>query len=289
MKVAVIGAGGQLGSELLKLLPARGFECIPLTRAELDVTDPAMVSERLAEHEPQIVINTAAYHKVDECEDNPEKTLLVNAGGARNVSMACKSIGAAHVFISTDYVFDGRKASPYVETDPPNPLSVYGTGKLAAENMVRITLAEHFIIRSTGLYGIAGSSGKGGNFVETMLRLAREGKTIKVVADQVLTPTYTLDLAETISELIRTEEYGLYHATNTSQCSWHEFAAKIFELAGVDADLHETTSKEFGARAMRPPYSVLDNLHLRAIGLPEMRPWQEALAAYMEERRQREV
>jgi dTDP-4-dehydrorhamnose reductase len=271
---------------MARVLGQRGIEYIAFTRPGLDVTDLAGVTAALDTHRPDIVVNTAAYHKVDLCEDTPGETFLVNAVGARNVAMACREIAAVPVYISSDYVFDGAKGSPYVETDRPNPLSVYGTGKLAAEFMTRIGVEHFFVVRSTGLYAVGGASGKGGNFVETMLKLARGDKTIHVVNDQVLTPTYALDLAEHICDLIGTKQYGLYHMTNTGEVSWHDFAAKIFELSKIKADLRPTTTAEFGARAARPRYSVLDNLRMREAGLPEMRPWSEALADYLEERNQ---
>jgi dTDP-4-dehydrorhamnose reductase len=286
VKIGIIGANGQLGSSLARVLGGRGIEYVGFTRPELDVTDLASVTTALGKHRPDIVINTAAYHRVDQCEDTPGETFLVNAVGARNVMVACNQISAVQVYISSDYVFDGAKGSPYVETDNPRPLSVYGAGKLAAEFMTRIGVEEFFIVRSTGLYAVGGSSGKGGNFIETMLKLARGGQTIRVVDDQVLTPTYAVDLAGRICDLIQTKEYGLYHMTSTGEVSWHGFAAKIFELSKVEADLHPTTSEEFGARAARPHYSVLDNLHTREIGLEDMRPWDEALADYLEERNQ---
>lgn len=285
MRVAVIGANGQLGSSLIKALARRGVECQPFTRPGLDVTDAAGVARQLASARPDVVVNCAAYHKVDLCEDTPGETFLVNAVGARNVAAACREISAVPVYISSDYVFDGRQDIPYVETDCARPISVYGAGKLAAEQMTRIGVDRHFIVRSTGLYAVGGASGKGGNFVETMLRLAAGGQTIRVVADQVLTPTYAVDLAERICDLIATDAYGLYHITNTGAVSWYDFAAKIFELAGVDADLQPTTTAEFGARAARPPYSVLQSNRLRDIGLEAMRPWDEALSDYIEERK----
>jgi dTDP-4-dehydrorhamnose reductase len=268
------------------VLGGRDIEHVGFTRPALDVTDSASVTAALSEHRPDIVINTAAYHKVDLCEDTPGETFLVNAVGARNVVTACREISAAPVYVSSDYGYDGAKKSPYVETDNPNPLSVYGAGKLAAEFMTRIGAEEFFIIRSTGLYAVGGASGKGGNFIETMLKLAQGGQRISVVGDQVLTPTYAVDLAERICDLIETKEYGLYHMTNTGEVSWHDFAARIFELSKVEADLHPTTSEEFGAKAARPRYSVLDNLHMREIGLDDMRPWDGALADYLEERNQ---
>jgi dTDP-4-dehydrorhamnose reductase len=284
MKVAVIGAKGQLGQDLLKALEEKGDEAIALAHEDLDVTDLEATRRTIREIAPHVVVNTAAFHKVDLCEDEPAQTFAVNASGARHVAMACAEAGAVAVFFSTDYVFGGEKREPYREEDRPNPLSVYGVSKLAGELATRITLERHFVIRTTGLYGLAGASGKGGNFVETMLRLAREGKSIRVVEDQVLTPTYTVDLAERVVQLLHTDAYGLYHMTSTGECSWYEFARTIFELAGLTVDLSPTTSTEFGAKARRPAYSVLDNVRMREVGIPEFRPWREALKAYLEAR-----
>lgn len=285
MRIAVIGGNGQLGSDLMRVIEGNpSHEGIALTRRDLDVTAVDQVRTTLTRVGAAVVINTAAYHKVDLCEDEPEKTLLVNAGGARNVALVCHELSALSVYISSDYVFDGAKDSPYVEVDTPNPVSVYGVAKLAAEHMVRLTGGRHIVVRSTGLYGVAGASGKGGNFVETMLKLASEGRTLRVVADQVVTPTYTSDLATNIVRLVEGGAEGLFHLTNTGECSWYEFATKIFELSGTEADLHPTTSADFGAKAKRPPYSVLDNSRLRELGWEDMRAWQDALADYLKER-----
>src|SRR5437660_1253984 len=180
--------------------------------------------------QPDVVISSAAYHKVEECEQPPALSFGVNAVGPRNLALACRCSNAVLVHFSTDYVFDGARQQPYTETDLPHPLNVYGISKLAGEGMVALTWERHFVIRTCGLYGVAGSSGKGGNFVETMLRKAAEGAPIRVVDDQVLTPTFTGDLAEGVARLLDTEVYGLYHISAEGQCSWHEFARKIFEL-----------------------------------------------------------
>ncbi len=285
MKVAIIGASGQLGHDLVKALA--GEELVPLTHADVEICDAASVDALMTRHSPQIVVNLAAYHKVDECEGNPERSFAVNALGVRNLARACQEHGATLLHMSTDYVFDGRKGSPYAEDDPPCPINVYGISKLAGEYFVRYICPQYFIVRSSGLYGVAGSSGKGGNFIELMLRLAREGKDIRVVNDQVLTPTYTVDLARKIVQLIHTQHYGLYHITSAGSCSWYEFASKIFELAGVAANLSPTTTASFGAPATRPAYSVLAHQALARIGLDDLRPWPEALAAYLAERQTR--
>lgn len=285
MKVLLIGANGQLGSDLVRVLT--DVDLIPLTHQDVDICEPVGLRATLRRHRPDIVLNMAAYHKVDECEVNAEKSFAVNALGVRNLALACRELDCALLHMSTDYVFDGSKKSPYVETDPPRPINVYGISKLAGEYFVRYILDRYWIVRSQWLYGVAGASGKGGNFVELMLRLAREGRDIRVVNDQVGSPTYTLDLAHKIAQLIKTEHYGLYHITNSGECTWYQFACKIWELSGLSPNAEPTTTAAFGATATRPSYSVLDNAALRAIGLDDMRPWEEALAAYLEERLER--
>lgn len=284
MKVLLIGANGQLGSDLVRVLS--DVELVPLTHRDVDICESVGLQETLRRYAPGVVINTAAYHKVDECETNVEKTFAINTQGVRNLALACKGQGCALLHMSTDYVFGGtaNRQNPYTETDPPGPINAYGIAKLAGEYFVRYILDRYWIVRSQWLYGVAGASGKGGNFVELMLRLAREGRDIKVVNDQVGSPTYTLDLAHKIAQLIKTTHYGLYHITNSGQCTWHEFASKIWELAGLSPNAEPTATADFGAVANRPAYSVLDNAALRAIGLDGMRPWEEALVAYMEER-----
>ena len=287
MKAVLIGANGQLGSDLVKALAA-DHELVGLTHADVEIADPASVEAVMQQYEPDIVLNMAAFHKVDVCEEEFERTFAVNTYGALSVARACSEHGAAMVHMSTDYVFGGDKArsTPYVETDAPAPINIYGVSKLAGEHLVRYTLERHFIFRVTGLYGVAGSSGKGGNFVELMLRLAREGKDIRVVDDQRLTPTYTVDLARQIAAVIETEHYGLYHATSPGNCTWYEFAAEIFRQSGLSPNLGRAKTGDFGEKATRPSYSVLENRMLQEIGLDMMRPWSEALNSYLDEREQ---
>lgn len=286
MKILLIGANGQLGSDLVRTLT--DVDLAPLTHRDVDICEAVGLRETLRRHAPDVVINTAAYHKVDECETNVEKTFAVNTHGVRNLALACKGQGCALLHMSTDYVFggDARRRTPYAETDPPSPINVYGIAKLAGEHFVRYILDRYWIVRSQWLYGVAGASGKGGNFVELMLRLAREGRDIKVVSDQVGSPTRTLDLARKIAQLVKTEHYGLYHVTNRGACTWYQFAGKIWNLSGLAPNAEPTTTAAFGAVATRPAYSVLDNAALRTIGLDDMRPWEEALAAYLEQRKQ---
>jgi dTDP-4-dehydrorhamnose reductase len=280
MRVAVFGANGQLASDLLPLLSAR-HTLIPLTHADCELRDHEAVRARLDREQPEVVINTAAFHRVDDCEQEVEAAFAVNAFGVLHLARWCAAHDATLIHFSTDYVFTGDVASPRGEADAPGPLSVYGASKLAGEHLVRQACPRHFVIRTCGLYGHAGSSGKGGNFIETMLRLGRAGKPIRVVHDQVLTPTATADLAPKVLQLLETTAFGLYHVTNAGACSWFEFAAATFQLAGIAADLSPTTSAEFGAAARRPAYSVLRHDRLAALGLDDLPPWQDALARYL--------
>ncbi len=282
MKVAVTGANGQLGTDLCRALSE--FEVIPLTHADIEITDMDSVREALVEHKPDVVINTAAYVRVDDCEDERDKAFRVNALGARNVAVVAQELGAKLLHISTDYVFGGEKeprTTPYTEFDTPVPLSVYGRSKLAGENLVRHLCVRHFIVRASGLFGEAGSSGKGGNFVETIIGLAKKHPEIKVVNDQVFSPTYTRDLARKIAQLVTTDYYGIFHITNRGACSWYEFAVEIVKLVDMKVPVVPIASEEYPGKARRPRYSVLDNYHLRLLGMDDMRPWQEALRDYL--------
>jgi dTDP-4-dehydrorhamnose reductase len=240
------------------------------------------VERTLADLRPDVVLNTAASHRVDEIERDPAPAFRVNAVAVHHLARACARHGARLVHFSTDYVFGGDRPGPYAESAPAAPLSAYGTSKLAGEYLVRQASERHVVVRSSGLYGVAGSSGKGGNFVETMLRLAREGRPIRVVDDQVLAPTYTVDLADAVGRLLALDPPGgIYHLTNAGACSWLAFARRIFDLAGLAPDLGPTTSAEFGAPARRPANSVLLNTRAAALGLPPLRPWDDALRAYL--------
>ena len=280
MKIMIIGADGQLGTDLCRVVP-RG-EQIPLTIRDLDVTDRQQVGAVLQRYRPDVVINTAGYVRVDDCEDHETTAFAVNAIGAKYLANACREIDAALVQLSTDYVFDGTKNAPYEETDPTNPQSVYGISKLAGESCVRYLLDKYYIVRSCGLYGQAGCLGKGGgNFVENVIKRAAAGSELAVVTDEIVIPTYTLDLAAKIDQLIRTGRYGLYHIVNHGQCSWYDFAARIFELLGRPVTIKQVRSADYPSKARRPRYSVLKNARLAALGLDDLRPWPEALLAYL--------
>ena len=285
MKVAITGANGQLGTDLCRTL--HNFDVIPFTHADIEIADMASVRKAMLKHKPAVIINTAAYVRVDDCEDEKDKAFQVNALGARNVAVVAQELGARLVHISTDYVFGGEvepRTTPYTEFDTPVPLSVYGKSKLAGENLVRHFCLRHFIVRASGLFGIAGSSGKGGNFIETMLRLAKKRDELRVVDDQVFSPTYTMDLARKIAQLMTTEYYGIFHITSKGDCSWYEFTTETLKLAGLKTPVVPITSDQYPQKARRPRFSVLDNYHLRLLGLDDMRPWQEALKDYMKEK-----
>lgn len=282
MRVLITGSNGQLGTDLCRTL--KDVELIPLTHQDIEIGDMSSVRRAVSLHKPDIIINTAAFVRVDDCEDEKDKAFLVNALGARNVAVVAEELGAKLVHISTDYVFGGEsepRAVPYTEFDAPVPLNVYGKSKLAGESFVQHLCRRHFIIRTSGLFGVAGASGKGGNFVETILKLARERNELRVVNDQVFSPTYTKDLATKIAQLIHTEYYGIFHITNRGSCSWYEFALEILRLAGMKTPVVPITSDQFPQKAKRPHYSVLDNYHLRLLGMDGMKTWQEALKDYL--------
>jgi dTDP-4-dehydrorhamnose reductase len=275
VRVLVIGARGQLGSELILLLREE-HEIIPATRAECDITDLPAVLSFVRHVRPQVIINTAAYTDVDGCESNKDMAFKVNALGARNVAIAAREFGARLVHISTDYIFDGQKSDPYREYDQPNPINVYGASKLLGETFVKEQTHRFFIVRTAWLYGKTGR-----NFVKTMLKLAQEKEELQVVNDQWGTPTYTGDLAKQIKRLILTELYGTYHCTSQGSCTWYEFALGIFKQAGLDVKVKPVTSDEFPRPAKRPKNSVLENYMLKLQGLDIMPPWEESLERFM--------
>jgi dTDP-4-dehydrorhamnose reductase len=251
------------------------------------LTRPDTLRAALDDLRPDVVVNCAAYNFVDRAETEPPAAFAVNAWGVRDLALLCAERNCTLVHFSSDYVFglDEARRTPWTEADPPGPVGVYGLSKLAGEYLVRALCPRHVVIRTCGLYGVWGSGGKGGNFVETMLRLAGQGKPIRIVADQVCTPSYTADVAAGTVALLAAGRPGLFHLTNAGSCSWYEFARAIFELARVPADVVPITSREYGASARRPAYSVLEPAACRALGLPPLRPWREALAAYLDERR----
>ena len=279
MKVLLLGANGQLGSDIVRLWHDPNVELTSATRADADVTDAAAISELIERVRPDVVINTTAFHNLPVAEKDPETCFRVNVTGGWNVASAAAAVGAAMVQISTDYVFDGAKRTPYLEDDARRAVNVYGAAKVATEDIVRIANPETLIVRVSGLYGLAGSAGKGGNFVETMRRLAREGQPVRVVSDQVTSPTNTAEIAEALVPLVRDGARGVVHLAAAEGCSWHDFAAAIFELSGLSPDLQPVTTTEFGAPLERPMYSVLGTT--RAPALPH---WRDGLERYVREK-----
>lgn len=285
MKIAVIGANGQLGSDLVAAFSANGDAVRALTHSDIEIADLDSVSRVFQEIQPEVMVNTAAMHHVENCEREPEKAFAVNALGPRNLAIVARSLSAVLMHVSTDYVFDGIKGSPYLEEDNPRPLNAYGITKLAGEYFVRATTARHFVIRTSALYGGSPCRAKGGlNFIELMLKLAKERGQVRVVDSEVVTPTSTAELAKQMVVLSRSNYYGLYHATAEGSCSWYEFAREIFAVTDTPVRLKVAAPDEFPAKVARPKYSVLENRELKNQGLNIFTPWQDGLRTYLGQR-----
>lgn len=274
-KVLVIGADGQLAFDLIKIFKSKKWTVVNARHSDLEVTDVNACNKYIDKHKPKVVINTAAFHKVGQCEQDPQKSFDVNALGALNVSKGANSIGAKVVFISTNYVFDGKKKIEYIESDTPHPLNIYGASKLLGEYLTSMANARYYIVRTSGLFGVK-RSGKGHNFVSLMLEKARNGDSIKVVSDEITSVTYTPDLASKIYELISKQApYGIYHLVNSEKCSWYSFAKEIFHLSKIPVDLKPTSSLK------RPPEGFKRPLNSAMKGKIKLRPWRSALKDYL--------
>lgn len=277
-KIIVTGCNGQLGRAInLEWQDNHDIELVNTDVAELDITKIDKVMELVREVKPYAIINCAAHTGVDACEDEWDKAYRINAIGPRNLSIAASETGAKMVHISTDYVFDGNTDKPYFEFDRPNPQGAYGATKLAGENMVKDFARRYFILRTAWLYG------DGKNFVKTMLRLSQSNDKVRVVGDQVGSPTSAKELARAITQLVFTENYGLFHATCEGSCSWAQFTEEIFRLAGKDTKVEKITTEEFGAKAPRPACSILENYMLKLTGGYQFADWKDALSVYMKE------
>ena len=276
MRVLVTGVGGQLGYDVIKELEKRNIECIGADKAEFDVTDFDAVHKFITDYIPDAVIHCSAYTAVDKAEDEPELCYLVNVVGTENIAKVCKEIDAEMVYISTDYVFDGTKDGFYEVDDVPNPINVYGKTKLAGEKAVQRILEKYFVVRISWVFGINGN-----NFVKTMLRLGKERNELNVVADQVGSPTYTADLASLLVDMIQTEKYGIYHATNEGECSWAEFAEEIFNVAGMNVKVNHITSAGYPTKAKRPLNSRFNKRSLNISNFTRLQHWKCALKNYM--------
>ncbi|WP_223065897.1 dTDP-4-dehydrorhamnose reductase [Paenibacillus caui] len=287
MKVLITGANGQLGRDTTIVFEAAGHTVLACDRDKLDITDQQQCEEVVADFKPDAVLHCAAYTAVDAAESDIDGAYLLNAAGTRNVAVAAEKCGAKMVYISTDYVFDGLAEQPYQEYDAAKPRTVYGKSKLAGEMLVQSLSSRYFIVRTSWVYGIYGS-----NFVKTIMRYAQEKPVLKVVDDQIGSPTYTVDLAHFLLELALTEKYGIYHASNSGACSWYEFTQAILEEAkellglSVTAGLVPCTTEEYPRPAPRPRNSVLEHLSIRTNGFKDIRPWREGLRDFLKELKQ---
>jgi dTDP-4-dehydrorhamnose reductase len=276
MKVAVAGAGGMLGHDFVRSASNAGHDVVGFERARMDVSDADAVRRQIDRERPDMVVNCAAWTDVDGAEEAEDKAFAVNGTGAGNVAAAAREVGAAVVYVSTDYVFDGAKGAPYVESDQPAPQSAYGRTKLAGEEATAAANPRHFIVRSSGLFGVGGK-----NFVATMLRLGESMNEVTVVRDQTTAPTYTWHLAYGLTRLIDGIEYGIHHMAAAGSCSWYEFAGEIFEQGKVDCKVLSITTEMYGQAATRPAYSVMQSQREHAIRLPS---WHDGLAGYLAQR-----
>jgi len=282
MKVAVLGSSGQLGNDVCGAFRQNGDEVSALTHSDVELTSASSVDAALANVNPAFIVNTAAMHHVEKCEADPIAAFAANALGARNVSEWAKRVGVTVAYISTDYVFDGSKASPYVETDAAAPLNAYGITKLAGEHYTVATNPKHFVLRVSAIYGLHPCRAKGGlNFVDLMLKLSRERDKLRVVDDEFITPTPTTQIARQLVALSRSNDYGLYHGTAEGSCSWYEFAREIFHITGTAVRLEKANPGEFPAKVQRPKYSVLENRALKAARLNLFTDWRQGLEDYL--------
>lgn len=278
MKILVTGASGQLGYDVERELERRGIEHLGTSSRELDITDREAVERLMTAYRPDAAIHCAAYTKVDLAEDEPERCWAVNADGTRNLAAACREIGAKMLYISTDYVFPGTGEQFRRTDDPVSPVNTYGRSKLAGELAVQSLLEKYFIVRISWVFGKNGN-----NFVKTMLRLAETKAELSVVCDQIGSPTYTADLAPLLCDMVQTERYGVYHATNEGTCAWSEFAEAIFELAGRQVVVHPIPTSAYPTRAARPLNSRMSKECLHSNGFQELPEWKNALARYLKE------
>ncbi len=280
MTIAVIGANGQLGSDLVQEFSSE-HKVISLTHADIEIIDIDNVKKVLSSLKPDILLNTAAYNKVPEAEKLPEEAFRINALGTLNLAKVCQDEKIRFLHYSTDYVFDGKKSKPYIEDDLPNPLNVYGNSKLSGEYFA-LNYCEHsFVVRVSGIYGKVPSRSKGTNFISSILKLAAEKPEVKVVNDEVLTPTSTLSIAKNTKDLVQTEAYGLYHMSCEGEVSWYEFAKTIWAELNIKTPLYPVSVRDFPQVVKRPFYSVLENHKLKILGINKMPDWKEALLNFL--------
>ena len=277
MKVLVTGVKGQLGYDVVNELEKRGIEAVGVDIEEMDITDAASVNSVIHRETPDAVIHCAAYTAVDAAEENEALCRRVNADGTRNIAQVCKELDCKMIYISTDYVFGGQGERPWEPEDDRDPQSVYGQTKYEGELAVQELLDKYFIVRIAWVFGVNGK-----NFVKTMLKLSENHDTITVVNDQFGSPTYTYDLARLLVDMVLTEKYGVYHATNEGICSWYDFACTIFEEAGIDMTVKPVSTAEYGAKASRPANSRMSKEKLTENGFERLPTWQDALKRYLQ-------
>ena len=276
MKIMVTGISGQLGYDVLNELKKRKISCIGVDRTSFDITNSKAVEDWIYSYAPDAIIHCSAYTAVDKAEIEPQLCKLVNENGTQNIASCCKKISAKMIYISSDYVFDGNKLGCYEVDDAVNPQNIYGLSKLGGENAVKNTLEQYFIVRTSWAFGINGN-----NFVKTILNLAKKNTELNIVCDQIGSPTYTYDLAKLLCDMVNTEKYGVYHATNSGNCSWAEFAEEILKDAGIPIKINYLTTKQYPTRAKRPKNSCLSKRKLIDNGFSQLRDWHEALADYI--------
>jgi len=284
-RLAIIGSAGQLGTDLVQVMSESGrYLVTPLTHEQIDVSNRQQVRQHLGDRGFDVVVNCAAFNRVDECEDNIEEALRVNTQGAFEVARACAISKSLCVFISSDYVFNGEKGSPYSEEDHPSPLSVYGLSKLGGELLVRQAASRWLILRIASSFGKLGSRSKGGNFVEAILTQARFHGSVRIINDIWMSPTYTMDVARTLDELIQTGDTGLYHCSNAGRCTWFEFACEALQLVGLNTRIEPISSSTLSSGACRPKDSSMTSVYLEKRLGHSLRPWQESLRDYLVEK-----
>ncbi|PER02684.1 dTDP-4-dehydrorhamnose reductase [Bacillus cereus] len=276
MKVLVTGAKGQLGQDVVSLLKEQTWEVFGFGREELNITDEKQVSEKVLLIQPDIIIHTAAYTQVDRAESDEEAAFKVNAEATKYLAQAAEAVGAKFCYVSTDYVFDGTKGTPYKADDQTNPQTVYGKSKLVGEQYTQEYCSKSYIVRTSWVFGLYGN-----NFVKTMLRLAEENKELGIVHDQVGSPTYTTDLARFIISLVQTDKYGVYHGSNSGVCSWYEFAKEIFKQSNIEIVVNPIKTEDFPRPAARPKYSVLDKGMIEENEFESFQNWKEALKDFL--------
>ena len=283
-KVAIIGCAGQLGTDVVQAVREAGHCAIPLSHGDVEVTNPDSIRQVMEEHRPQVVVNSAAFHQVDACEDDPETAFRVNALGALHVARGCAEVGARCIFISTSYVFGGKKEGPYFEEDTPRPINVYGASKLAGEYLVQQACPHSLIVRVASLFGKVGARGKGGNFVETILNKASAGEELRVVSDSRTSPTYTWDASRALEQLISLGATGFVHLANQGSCTWYEFSCKVLDLVGFSNRVEPISTADYPSRARIPNNSSITSREPDGSTARRMRPWVEALRAYLDQK-----